>query len=142
MKPFFDDGHQDVDRDGDPDLSLDRILGRTEEGLDSEVLLDPLEEKFHLPAAFVERANRSRWKLEMICQKDQCLARLGIFEADAPEMLRVPVTRKRPVECDGLAAEDACRTVAGSRVDASGVGVRLRPSDKECTRLIEREQPL
>jgi hypothetical protein len=131
-----------VDRDSDPDLSLDCILGGAEEGLDAEMLLDPLEEKLHLPTAFVERANRSGWKLKVVRQEDQCLAGLWIFEADTPEMLRVTVTGKRSVEGDGLVADDACRPVAGSRVDAPGIGVRLRPGDKKRTRLIECEQPL
>jgi hypothetical protein len=43
LQAFFDDGHQYVDANGDPDLSLDRVLGRSEERLDSQVLLDPLE---------------------------------------------------------------------------------------------------
>jgi hypothetical protein len=34
-------------------LSLYRVFARSEEGLDSQVLLDPLEKKFHLPAAAV-----------------------------------------------------------------------------------------
>src|SRR5207244_6032593 len=111
MKPLLDDGHQDVDRDGDPDLSLDRLLGRAEERLDSQMLLDPLEEEFHLPAAFVERADRCRWKLKMVRQKHQRLARFRIFEEDTPEMLRVALARKLPVEGDGLVADDAGGTV-------------------------------
>jgi hypothetical protein len=78
----------------------------------------------------------------MVRQEDQCLAGLWIFEANTPEMLRVTAARKRSIEGDGLVADDACNPVAGSRVNASCVGVRLRPSDKERTRLIEREQPL
>jgi hypothetical protein len=96
MKALLDDRYDDVDRDGDPDLGLDRVLGSPEEGLYTEMLLDPFEEKLDLPAAFVERANRGGWKLEMVCQEDQCLPGLWVFEADTPEMLRVTVTGKRP----------------------------------------------
>lgn len=45
-----DDRHQDVDGDGDPDLIFDRIFRCAEERLDSQMLLDPFEEQFHLPA--------------------------------------------------------------------------------------------
>src|SRR5258705_12304210 len=78
----------------------------------------------------------------MVRQKDQRLARFRIFEADTPEMLRVALARKRPVECDGLVADDARGTVAWSRVDAPSIRVRFRSSDEECTRLIECKQPL
>ncbi len=42
VQPVFDDGNEDVDRDGDPDLRLYRILGSSEERLDPLVLLDSL----------------------------------------------------------------------------------------------------
>ena len=41
LEPFLDDGDQHVDRNCDPDLRLDSILGRAEERLDPQVLLDP-----------------------------------------------------------------------------------------------------
>ena len=53
------DGHQHVDTDGDPDLGLHRVLGGPVERPDPQVLLDPLEEQFDLPAALVQ-LGRSR----------------------------------------------------------------------------------
>ena len=38
---FLDDRRQKVNADGCPDLSLDGILGSSEERLDSQILLDP-----------------------------------------------------------------------------------------------------
>lgn len=35
MEPFFDDGHEHIDGDGDPDLRLDGVLGGAEEGHDT-----------------------------------------------------------------------------------------------------------
>ena len=49
---LFDDGNEDVDRHGDPDLRFDGVFGGAEERLDAQVLLDPFEEQFHLPAVF------------------------------------------------------------------------------------------
>ncbi len=54
METLSDDGHEDVDGDGDPDLGFDGILGGTVEALDPQVLLDPFEEQLDLPAALVE----------------------------------------------------------------------------------------
>ena len=40
LESFSDDGDEDVDRDGDRDLGLDRFLAGVEKGLDAEVLLE------------------------------------------------------------------------------------------------------
>jgi hypothetical protein len=54
MKSFFDDGDEDMDRDGDPDLRLDGVLRSAEEMLGTKMLLGPFEKQFELPTAFVE----------------------------------------------------------------------------------------
>ena len=43
-RAFFDDGDQHVGRHGDPYLRLHCVLAGAEEGLDAQVLLDPLEQ--------------------------------------------------------------------------------------------------
>jgi hypothetical protein len=53
-KSFPHDGDEDIDRDGDPDLGHDGILAGADEGLDAQVLFDPLEEEFDLPALLVD----------------------------------------------------------------------------------------
>ncbi len=57
MKSFFDDGNQHVSRHGAPDLRLDGVLAVAQELLDSQVLFDPFEEQFDLPAVLVERCD-------------------------------------------------------------------------------------
>ncbi len=44
MEFLADDGNQQVDRDRNPDLGSHRILTGAEEGLDTQVLFDPLEQ--------------------------------------------------------------------------------------------------
>jgi hypothetical protein len=44
-EPLFDDGDQELDRDGDPDLGLHRIFGRSEEAFDRQMPIVPFEEK-------------------------------------------------------------------------------------------------
>jgi hypothetical protein len=56
-EPLFDDGDQDLDRDGDPDLGLRRILGRPEEAFDRQMPINPFEEKIRLSSGFC-RARR------------------------------------------------------------------------------------
>ena len=50
IEPIFDEGHEQVHRNRDPELRLHRVLGSAEEALDSQMLLDPLEKQPHLPA--------------------------------------------------------------------------------------------
>jgi hypothetical protein len=58
METFFEDGDEDINGNGDPDLSLDSVFGSPEKLLDSQVLFDPFEEKFHLPTALINLGNR------------------------------------------------------------------------------------
>ena len=50
----MDDGYQDIDADGDPDLGFDGVLAGTVERLDAQMLLDPLEEKLDLRASGIQ----------------------------------------------------------------------------------------
>ena len=50
---LLENGDQDVDCHRDPDLSLDRVLAVTVKSLDPQVLFDPLEKQFDLPARLI-----------------------------------------------------------------------------------------
>ena len=78
IEPLLNDGHQHVGGHGDPYLALDGILGSAEETLDAQVLLDPLEEQFYLPAAAVELGDRERGQRKIVGQEHQRLAFLGL----------------------------------------------------------------
>ena len=62
-------------------------------------------------AAFVERADCRRRQRALVGDEDERLAGLGIFEPDAPQMLRIMLTGLDSGECDGLVADDAGGTV-------------------------------
>jgi len=55
---LFHDRHKHVHADRDPDLGLHRIVGRTVERFDLQMLFDPFEEQFHLPATPVQLGDR------------------------------------------------------------------------------------
>ena len=76
------DSDEDVNRDSDPNLAFDRVLGGPEERFDAQVLLDPLEEQFNLPAILVEIRLRLRWNGEVVGQEVERLAGLNIVVAD------------------------------------------------------------
>jgi hypothetical protein len=54
---FLDDGYQDVNGDGNPDLSFDGILGGSIKRFDAKVLFDPFEKYFDLPATLKQLGN-------------------------------------------------------------------------------------
>ena len=88
MEAFLDNGNKDIHGDGNPDLSLHRIFGSTVEGLDSQMLLDPLEEEFDLPAALVKFCNGECRQSEVVGQKNNPSFLFGIVETDASELFR------------------------------------------------------
>ena len=64
---FLDDCNQNVNADGNPDLSLHCVLGSSEECLDSQILFDPFEEDFYPPATFVKLSNCQSWQNKVVC---------------------------------------------------------------------------
>ena len=88
-KPLFHDGDQHVDRDGDPDLGLHRILGGTIESLDAKMLFDPFEEEFYLPATPVELCDGLRREREVVAKKRQAFLGLSVEVLDASESFRI-----------------------------------------------------
>ncbi len=54
MQSFLGNGDQHVSADCDPDLRFDRVLVGAIKRLDAQVLLDPFEEKFDLPALSIQ----------------------------------------------------------------------------------------
>ncbi len=53
LRPVFEQRDEKKSNHGNAYLSHDGIQGGAQKRFDLEVLFDPLEEEFHLPAAFV-----------------------------------------------------------------------------------------
>jgi len=79
---LIETGHHQVNADCDPNLSSHGVLGCAEKCFDAQVLFDPLEEQFDLPATFVNGWDIMCRQIEVICQEDKALSYLGIKEAD------------------------------------------------------------
>ena len=106
-KPLPDDGHQHVNGDGDPDLRFDRILGGAIEGLDSKMLLDPFEEQFDLPSGLVQQRDGQRRFAEVVCQKNEFLARRRIGIPDTTQGVGVAMMRVKAFQNNRLIETDA-----------------------------------
>ena len=88
-EPLFQNGDQHINRDGDPDLGFDRVLGCAIECLDSQMLLDPFEEEFHLPATPIQFCDGLCRKQKVVAKERQMFLGLRIDKTDASQFLRV-----------------------------------------------------
>jgi len=140
VEPLLDDGDQDVHGDGRPDLGLHRILGGPVEGLDPQVLLDPLEEELDLPPAFVELGDGQRREREVVGEEHEPLPFLRIEVADAAESLGVAPLAVEAVEPDGLIGVDPGGPVDRARVEVAKPEVPLRVRHEEAQGLVEPVQ--
>ena len=55
MQTFFQQSHEQVNSDGAPDLEAHRVGAGAVKGFDPQMLLEPFEEQFDLPAALIDR---------------------------------------------------------------------------------------
>ena len=95
------------------------------------MLLDPFEAQFHLPAPLVKCADDGCRKREIVGEKHQRLARLGILEADTAQIRWIILVTGDTGQHDGLVADDARAALYGRRVDTLKLGVRLGARDKK-----------
>ena len=51
---LLDNRYQNVNADGNPDLSLHCVLGYAKKCFDTKILLDPFEKDFYLPTGLVK----------------------------------------------------------------------------------------
>ena len=102
---------------------------------DAQVLFDPLEEQLDLPSALVKRGNGQRRQEHVVGEEHQGLSGTGIFEADAPQMLGIPVAYLPRV------VARAARVFWGAletQRESLGVTCMARPSNRESRIAISR----
>ena len=140
MKFFLNNGDKHVGGHGAPDLRLDRVLAVAKKLLDAQVLFDPFEKQFHLPAAFVQRSDGQGWQGRVVGQEDQSLFGCWVLEPDTAQVFGVVFGNVVPVQCNGLIADDPARPVHLGRVHAPGVHVAFGAGHKEGSRLMHLKQ--
>ena len=80
---------EQVDGYRDPDLSLQRVWGGSVEHLDAQMLFDPFEEQFDLPAAAIKLGDGRRRQGKVVRQEDETFVVFGIEETSAAEPVRI-----------------------------------------------------
>ena len=137
---LIETGHHQVNADCDPDLSSHGVLGCAEKCFDAQVLFDPLEEQFDLPAAFVNGSDGLCWQIEVICQEDQALSSLGIEEADTSEFFRVVSFTFVSAQPNGLIAAQTAGLVDWTRLTQAKSHIAFCPDDKVGVRAFDSKE--
>ena len=136
-QPFLDDGHQDVDGHRNPDLSFDGILAISVKGLDPQVLLDPLEEEFHLPARLVEQADGEGRQVEIVGEEAKKTILFGIVKVNPAEWVRVMLPGGGGSQDNGVIRSKSGRGVNVARVAPTELDAFLGASDEESASFME-----
>src|ERR1022692_2347919 len=134
-KLLAQDGYQHVNTDRNPDLRLDSVLGGSEKVFDPQVLLDPFEEQFYSPSAFVKLRNSKCGQVKVIGQKYQSLVLFRVPLTDAAETIRVMPDAFVQTQPDHLIAADARASVHRARLQTIELQAVFAASDEERSRL-------
>ncbi len=110
---FFEDGDHGIDADGHPQLGAHGVVAGAVKGFDAQMLLEPAEEQFDLPALFVELANGPGGQPKMIGQEYKHSAMRRVVEAHPPQFVRIIFGGIEGLQGDGLVAAQTAGPVTG-----------------------------
>ena len=139
---LFQDGHEYIDRDGNPYLRPHRIRGNAIERFDSEMLFYPFEEQFYTPSELVQLCYNQSRKFEIVCEKGETLSSFLVEIDNPPQFSRIVLRGFLNGEHDSLIASEPGRFVHRTRIQPSYLGVAFRPGEKECRSHIDSVEPL
>ena len=131
MEFFLHNGDQHINRQCNPDLGQDRMFGGTVEGFDSQMLLEPAEEEFYLPAAVIQFGYGDCRYGEIVGKKGKSLSRLRIDELDQAQFVRIVPMCVEIDKDDGLIATKSGFAIHGSGVEPPKAGIALCSGDKK-----------
>ena len=89
MLTFFQNGDEQINGDGAPNLSAHGVGAGAIKGFDAQMLLDPFEEQFDPPAATIQLSDGQSRPGEVVGQEDEGFADEGIALADAPQCVNL-----------------------------------------------------
>ena len=142
MQAFLGNGDQHVSADGDPDLRFDRVLVGAIKRLDAQVLLDPFEKQFDLPALAVQVCNQLGLESEVVGQKSYSLARL-VLDDHTSQRGGIVLTGIKDGQHTCLVAHDVrVGPVHGVGVAPLELGIGLGTGDEEGVGLMNHKQSL
>ena len=142
MQAFLGNGDQHVSADCNPDLRLDRVLVGAIKRLDAQVLLDPFEKQFDLPALAVQVCNQLGLESEVVGQKSYSLARL-VLDDHTTQRGGIVLAGIKDGQNTCLVAHDVrVGPVYGIGVTPLELGIGLGTGDEEGVGLMNHKQSL
>ncbi len=142
MQAFLGNGDQHVSADRDPDLRLDRVLVGAIKRLDAQVLLDPFEKQFDLPALAVQICNQRGFEGEVVGQKRDALATV-VLDDHASQCGGIVLAGIENCQYASLIAHDVgVGPVHGVGVAPLELGIGLGTGDEEGVGLMNDKQSL
>jgi len=137
LQLLFDNCDQHIGAHCAPDLGLHSVLACAQKVLDAQVLFDPLEEEFDLPAVFVQGCDGGGRQTGVVGQKDQSLACGGVGKPNTPNVFGIVLDGIKALERNTLIGNHSCASSGWGRVDASGPQVVLGARDVKGTGLMK-----
>ena len=142
MQAFLGNGDQHVSADRDPDLRLDRVLVGAIKRLDAQVLLDPFEKQFDLPALAVQICNQLGFEGEVVGQKRDALATV-VLDDHASQCGGIVLAGIENCQYASLIAHDVgVGPVHGVGIAPLELGIGLGTGDEEGVGLMNDKQSL
>ena len=131
LELFFQNRHQDINTNGNPDLRFHRIFAGAIKVLDPQMLLNPLKEQLDLPTLLIEQSNRQGRKHKVIGEKDKALPRLGVHVMDEPQFGRVILEARLMAQPDGVITAHSGGGIHWARLQADELETGFGTGDKE-----------
>jgi len=131
MELLFEYGDQHINRDGDPDLSLDSVLRSAIEIFDAQVLLDPFEEKFYLPSAAIQLCDSECWQREIVGQKDESFLGFGVVIFDPTQLVGIIFECIKPRQHNCLIVSETGGAIDIMRINSAAFEIGLCSGHKE-----------
>ena len=142
MKFLLDDSDQHIGGYGTPYLGLDCVFAVADEALDAQMLLDPFEKQFHLPAALVELGDGQRGKQGIVGEEHQRLSGYWVLESHSAQLIGVVHCGFFDGQGDTLIADYACGPIDWLGTNAAGAGIGFGASDKVSSALMQGVETL
>jgi len=139
---LFEYRDQYVNAHGNPDLRFDRVGRCTEKAFDPEILFDPLEEEFDLPAAFVEQGNSQRRQCKVVCQVYKEALRLEIEIPDAAQPIWISFLTVEDFQTNDLIGAHPRRGIHLLRLHSHILQGAFGSNNEESAKILERMKAL
>ena len=137
MQTFFQNGDEQINGDGGPDLGAHGVWAGSVKSFDAQMLLDPFEEQFDLPAAPIQLGEGQSRHGEVVGQEDEGFAGEGIAIADAAQRVGIIVLGTQPGGHHSLVKAQAGGFVHGTGVTTGATEVLLGAGDKKSAALMQ-----